>query len=305
MGIDWDVRQLTPADAAEIFHLVTFNGLTLPRLVTELAAGDDYRWVGLATSAGDLCAVHRSMRWGRHLMLKGVFVAESARGSGAALRLAFALRDIARAEGFAGIAAWIERGKPEAGLAHMLRLRETGPALHRFEMPLPWAGDGRGAEMVGGASVNAGTVLAMTIGFPPGSWLVPDLFGIAQCPGAKTAGRRGNLAVNRADTLVNWMVDGRRLVLSCYPASSVAELDRLATAMGEVTGARDADMLEFPLPAGDLWAALSLTRTGARRLSRTPVRLGRRDFGELQTVGEVSGPGRAAAVAGNGRFDPW
>ncbi|HEY3465623.1 MAG TPA: hypothetical protein VGL47_10860 [Amycolatopsis sp.] len=251
------MRRLTPDDTDEIYELITFDGLSAARLAAELAAGDDYHWVGLVDPAGRLRGVHRSLRWGSHLMLKGVFVEKSVRGSGAVLRLAFALRELARDAGCAGIAAWIEPSKPEAALARVLRLRAEGSLLHRFEVRFADDG-GRGAGA--GSPRNSGVLTRQAVGAAPGAPLVGDLL--------RTDGAGGIVA--------HWVIDGRRAVLSGCPVWTVGLLDRVVSAVRDQVG--DVDAVEFPLPAGDLAAALVLTGTGARRLSRTPIRLGRCDF---------------------------
>ncbi|MGX1853063.1 hypothetical protein [Streptomyces sp. NPDC055299] len=250
------VRRLRLVDADEILRIVDLEGLDAATLVRELAAEDDYLWMGLDTTAGGLGAVHRSMKWGDYLLLKGVFVEESMRGSGAALELAFALRDAARGNRFAGLAAWVEPHKPEAGLARMLRLRATGPLIHRFEVPVP--DDGPSVAL----SDDGNGLLALDLPEPVGSApLVDDLLS------------------GGSPATVRWVIDRHRLVLSGFPPRSVADLHVLTSAAGPLARARGAGFLEFPVPAADLAAALSLAAVKARRLSRTPVRLGRLDFG--------------------------
>lgn len=71
------VRRLTMSDTDDILRIVELEELNTVALTRELTAGDDYLWVGLDSPAGGLGAVHRSMRWGNHLLLKGVFVDDS------------------------------------------------------------------------------------------------------------------------------------------------------------------------------------------------------------------------------------
>ncbi|WEB42136.1 hypothetical protein MOV08_24690 [Streptomyces yunnanensis] len=260
------VRRLTPADTDEILRIIDLEELDAKTLARELAAGDDYLWLGLDTAEGRLGAVHRSMKWGELLLLKGVFVAESARGSGAALELAFALRDAARRGGYAGLAVWVEPHKPEAGLARMLRLRETGPLIHRFEVSVPADG-------------------------PPISGPVPDAASGTLLPGSPEHGAYAlaplvvDLLSGGAPATVHWVLDRHRLVLSGFPLPSVVDLHRLITDVGPLAKAKGAAFIEFPVPAADIPSALSLAAIKARRLSRTPVRLGRLDFGTDRDAG--------------------
>ncbi|WP_026411068.1 hypothetical protein [Actinomadura oligospora] len=254
------IRRLTPDDVEEILRMDVFSGLSGARLAAETAAGDDYLWLGMAGSSGRLFAAHRGMRWGRHLLLKGVFVEEAERGSGAAPQLAFALRSEARAHGFAGIAAWVEPHMAEAALAGILRLRQTGPYLHRYEIPLHGPRDA-----AGGRPANAGTIAMGPAGeasFAPG---VEDLFAWGE-------------TYANGEQVTHWVMDGPRFVLSACPSPATTELPRLTAHVSPLARAQGAQTLEVPVQATDLVAALSLTNTGARRLSRTPVRLGRFDF---------------------------
>ncbi|WP_290055707.1 hypothetical protein [Amycolatopsis solani] len=274
---DCVVRPLTPGDAEEVLALVTFDGLGAGRLAEELAAANDYHWMGLIDPAGRIRAVHRSMRWGDHLLLKGVFVEKSLRGSGAVLRLAFALREAARAAGCAGIAAWVEPHEPEAALARVLRLRLSSTLLHRFEVRIAEDDEGRGI----GFAENSGV---LTVGAAAGPPLVPDLLGSQ----AKRAPHGGSAA--------RWVIDGRRIVLSACPARTIADLGEVVSAVRAPAGTGPVTTMELPLPAGDLAIALALTGTGAKRLSRTPVRLGRWDFPvkpATRPVATTAGAGRS------------
>ncbi|MEU1467083.1 hypothetical protein ABZ434_02475 [Streptomyces sp. NPDC005761] len=252
------VRRLTPADADEILRIVTLEGLDATVLTRELTVDDDYLWMGLTSPAGGLSAVHRSMRWGSHLLLKGVFVDESARGSGAALELGFAIRDHARDSGYAGVAAWVEPHKPEAGLARMLRLRTSGPLLHRFEVAVQ-DGDRPAHVPVPG---HPGRVLEL-----PGRATQTPLVADAVADDDERGPTQGAARVH-------WVLDRHRLVLSGFPGESVADLGELVSAAAPLARAQGARFLEFPMPAADLSAALRLAAVKARRLSRTPVRLG-------------------------------
>ncbi|MGQ4487588.1 hypothetical protein ACN6LM_004795 [Streptomyces sp. SAS_281] len=250
------VRRLTPEDIDDILQIVELEGMDAPTLLRELVSEGDYLWMGLDLPAGGLGAVHRSMRWGNHLLLKGVFVDEPLRGSGAALELAFALRDAARNDGYAGIAAWVEPNKPEAALAHMLRLQSTGTLMHRFEIPAPNDGPCAIAPL---ASCGLITVELPEPAVP--TPLVEDLLN------------------NGLPAAVHWVHDRHRLVLSGFPPHSIGQLDLVLSAAGPVAQAKGTHWVEFPVPAADLPAAFSLAALKARRIGRTPVRLGRLDFG--------------------------
>ncbi|MEU8508750.1 hypothetical protein AB0C40_29385 [Streptomyces brevispora] len=256
------VRRLTPADADEILRIVDVEGLDATALTRELTARDDYLWVGLTSPGGGLGAVHRSMRWGSHLLLKGVFVDDSARGSGASLELGFATREFARDSGYAGIAAWVEPHKPEAGLARMLRLRTSGPLLHRFDIPVP---DGDRPARVPGP-VDRSRVLDLPRRAPAAP-LVADVLA-----------DHDEFGPTGGATRVHWVLDRHRLVLSGFPGRSVADLGELVSAATPLARAHGARFIEFPMQAADLSATLSLAAAGARRLSRTPVRIGRLHF---------------------------
>ncbi|WP_042440461.1 hypothetical protein [Streptacidiphilus albus] len=249
------VRRLRQDDAEEILRIADLEGLDAPTLARELANGDDYLWLGVTTQSGVLGAVHRSMRWGDRLLLKGVFVDEPLRGSGAALELGFRLRDTARDAGYRGVLAWVEPHRPEAGLARMLRLQATGLLVHRFEVPLP--------DCIGPSTVTAascGTVAFGQSGTGSRAPLVTDMLG------------------DGISGTVQWVHDRHRLVLSGFPSPTIADLATLAAQLRPLAQATGAGFVEFPLPAADLSAALALTRSNARRLSRTPVRLGFLDF---------------------------
>lgn len=267
------LRRLTPDDVEEILRMGAFSGLSGDRLAVETAAGDDYLWVGMTGPTGRLYAAHRSMRWGRHLLLKGVFVEEAERGSGAAPQLAFALRSAARANGFAGIAAWVEPRRAESALAGILRMRQTGPYLHRYEIPLTGSREDAGVRPANTGTVELGP--ADEVSPAPG---VEDLFAWGE-----THARGGQVT--------HWVRDGRRFVLSASPSPATTELPRLTAHVCPLARAHGAQALEVFVQATDLVAALSLPNTGARRLSRAPIRLGRLDFAPLPAdAGTRSGP---------------
>ncbi|MFF4832686.1 hypothetical protein [Streptomyces sp. NPDC001315] len=250
------VRRLTPEDVDGVLRFVELEELDEPTLTRELAGGGDYLWMGLDLPNGGLGAVHRSMKWGNYLLLKGVFVNEPLRGSGAALELAFALRDAARHGGYAGLAAWVEPHKPEAALARMLRLRSTGPLVHRFEVRVP--------DDAPNAAASAHSCGPITVDLPESAASTPLV---------------ADLLTDDSPTTVHWVHDRHRLVLSGFPPRSISDLGLVLSAVAPVARSKGARYLEFPVPAADLSAAFFLASVKARRLSRTPVRLGRVDFG--------------------------
>lgn len=274
------IRPLVPADAEDVARLVTFKEITLSVISRELAAPADYRWLGVVTRGGELRATHRAMRWGSHLLLKGVFVRESDRGSNAAIDLAFALRDFARGAGYAGIVAWVEPRRPESWLARLLRMDERDPLLHRFEIPVALK---PGAADAGSLEVSYATdtrLISVTSSRP----MLDDVLGGIPCPHQPRADPG-----ECQQPSVRWVVDGSRLVLSGCPCSNVTDLPRLALALAPLSATYGASAIEVPMPAADLAAALFLSSIKARRLSRTPVRVGRMDFLDIPaTCGQVA-----------------
>lgn len=250
------MRRLRPSDAPAITDLVgpAYSARTLAR---ELSSEAEYLWMGTVGRDGELCAMHRSMRWGNHLLLKGIFVREDLRGGGTALELVFGLREEARRAGFAGLVAWAEPHQPETVMARLLRLRIAGPLLHRFEVPAA-AG---AAELVpddAAARADSGVLRFDSASPRTAQPLLP--------------------CVLDAEIEIRWVVDRHRLVVSGYPFSSIADLPEFVRALGPLVRSKDLRSIEIPLPAADLSTALGLVGAGARRLSRTPVRVGRLDF---------------------------
>ncbi|WP_280362528.1 hypothetical protein [Nocardia wallacei] len=259
------VRRLRPSDAPSITRLIGAAAYGPRTLARELASGTDYLWMGTVDQDGTLCAVHRAMRWGNHLLLKGIVVREDRRGGGTALELVFGLREEARVAGFAGLVAWAEPHQPESVLARRLRLRIAGPLLHRFEVPAAAATEPEPEDAP--PPPDSGS-----IGFESDSPrtahpLLPCVLDTDVQP-----------LRQRDQSILHWVADRHRLVVSGYPYASVADLPEFVRAVETVTRARRLRSIEIPLPAADLATALALTRTGARRLSRTPVRVARLDF---------------------------
>ena len=252
------IRRMTTSDADAIRRLSTMAESTL---LSELATTDDYCWVGAVEPGRGVVALHRGMRWGDHLLLKGVLVDEAARGGATALELAFALRDLARESGFVGVAAWVETGRREAALARLLRLRSAGPHLHRYEMeigpPVSAPQPRRTSGTLEGTAADA-------------SPMVHDLVGCA------APARLGDVA---------WIADQHRMVLSGFPGRSVTDHPAVLRAAAAQGRPAHVSAVEFPLPAADLAASLTMAGAKARRLSRTPVRVGRLDFARAHARG--------------------
>ncbi|MFD5388211.1 hypothetical protein ACFWMG_25400 [Streptomyces sp. NPDC127074] len=269
-------RRLRTGDAEAAARLCSFQDVDTAVVKRELAASDDYCWMGLFMADGTLAAVHRGMRWHRHLLLKGVFVDDGHRGAGTAIGAAFAIKDWARQAGYAGILAWVERNKPEARLATRLRLRPVGPLLHRFLVPLPTAGDA--ADPGTGSGVRGPAVGTLTVPRPGDRTpAVGELLGIEQD--------------DPAGTRVGWILDRSRLVLSGNPCRSADDLKVLLAAAEETAAATGAIALEVLFEAADVLTALSLAKAGVKRLSRSPVNLGVLYF-EDNTAVERSGAAR-------------
>ncbi|GHG12150.1 hypothetical protein GCM10017567_31910 [Amycolatopsis bullii] len=251
------VRVLGPADGPEVHRLGGGMGLTPAQLERELGA-PDCRWVGLADAGGELCAVHRSLRWGPFLFLKGVYVSEAVRGSGAAVRLAFALRDAAGQAGLAGIAAWFDFGMPEHWIAELVRIRPRPPSIYRVALGLEPDGDSAPApaparfhgELEAPRHPESGRPLTPVV----------DLFG--------TAGGR----------TFHWMLDGSRLMVSASFGTDRHQLAALVEAVGPVARATGAGEVMFPAVASDIVGALQLAGARARRYNRLPTRFGVRLF---------------------------
>jgi hypothetical protein len=260
---DSAVRRLVPADAQEVHDASGGFGLTPERLAQELTASEDFWWVGLAGPSGRLGAVHRSMRWGPYLFLKGVYVTEELRGSAAALQLAFALRDAARSEGLAGIAAWVEPGMPEAGIAELLRLRPHSPLIYRVALPV---GSGDAVEKPSARGVDLPRFRGEVV--PPSD---TDSGGPAE-PCVDLFGNAGDPAA------IHWVLDGRRIVASASFGTDRRQLDALLAVLGPIAQANGAGTVEIPVPAGDIIGALQVSQAGGRRSNRMPITLGMARF---------------------------
>ncbi|WP_152627587.1 hypothetical protein [Streptacidiphilus melanogenes] len=256
--------------------------LTLTRLEQELASPEDFHWVGLTDPSGRLCAVHRSMRWGPFLFFKGVFVREDMRGSGAAMQLAFGLRNAARAESLTGIAAWYEPGMAESGIADLLGMQPQGPLIHRVALPLATPDrSGRHAPSFTPARCpRFRGELRVPRATASGHQLVPvvDLFD------GMDPARIDSLPGNSEFTRVHWVLDGNRMVLSAGFSADPGALDALITTFRPLAQENGADSLEVPFPASDIIGALQLAAAKARRQNRVPICLGSMSFAQPSAV---------------------
>jgi hypothetical protein len=246
------IRPLDIADASELHRLFGVNCPATQQLARELERRDVYLWLGLFADDGQLVATHRAMTLGEMLLLKGVSVASVHRGTTAALRLALAMKEAASGLACKGLAAWIEPQKPERYLAARLGIGGTGLLVHRYLLPLPGARSDSAmdpsGDLVGALQTSSDDEV-----------LVPDLLG----------GPAG---------CVNWVIDGRRMVLSGNPCQDSAELPTLLEQLRPLAQKAGADGVEVCLPAADLAAAFSILAPGVTRLSRTPVRMGTSSF---------------------------
>ncbi|SED16965.1 GNAT family N-acetyltransferase [Streptomyces sp. TLI_105] len=260
-------RRLHDGEVDAALRLCPFEDVDADVIRRELAAEADYCWMGLFTPDGQLAAVHRAMRWHRHLLLKGVFVDERFRGSGAALGVAFAIRDWAREAGYEGVAAWVEPSKPEVRLATRLRLRRVGPLLHRYLVRMPYGSD---AERPTGTPPRTSGTLVVP-GEGEAAPMVQELLGVPRSPSAGTR--------------LAWVLDRSRLVLSGNPCRSMGDLDGFLAAVEDTAVSAGATAVEVVVEAADVPAALAMVGRGARRLSRSPVALGMVSFAGAEPSG--------------------
>jgi hypothetical protein len=278
-----DLRALTTADAPDLLRLAELPGLDVSILAAELAPDSAYRWIGMTGPAGELLAAHRSMFWGDYLLLKGLFADASARGTGAALRLAFELREVARREGRRGIVAWVPPKSPATLVAQRLRLRPAGPWVHRYEFPVPLQEASQApaaAGTFGAVTATTGSVMVRAEG-TAASWIVPNLLH------APEAEARGGTSGSH-DRSVHWVVDRTRLSLSGLPCSRLEHLPRLLEELAPLARQlRRVSSVEIPVPAADISCVLWMLAHNARRVTSTPARLGRRDFAckEIEIAG--------------------
>ncbi|MEV4893007.1 hypothetical protein AB0K48_26855, partial [Nonomuraea sp. NPDC055795] len=232
---DLHARPLVAGEAGAVLNLCSFDDVDASVVERELSAGSLYCWMGLYTPDGTPAALHRGLRWHRHLLLKGLFVADRFRESGVGLRAAFAIRAWARQQDLAGILAWIEHGRPESHLAQRLRLRPSSPLLHRYLLPLPCPPGGAAR-----AVPATGVVTVPGDGAP----MVKELLGLEQDdPGS---------------TRLGWALDRTRLLLSGNPCATVADLPVLVEAAATPAAATGATGIEVLFEAADLHAAFQL-----------------------------------------------
>ncbi|MFJ3235685.1 GNAT family N-acetyltransferase [Streptomyces sp. NPDC086787] len=275
-GSELIARRLHQGETATALQLCPFEDVDAEVISRELEAEADYCWMGLFAPDGTVAAAHRAMRWHQYLLLKGVFVDDAYRGSGAGIGVVFAIRDWARQAGYRGVAAWVEPNKPEARLAARLRLRPASPLLHRYLIQLP----------------SASTFT------PPGPRTLRPTAGTLTVPlGGESVGPVRELLGIRQDgsarTHLAWVVDRSRLVMSGNPCRSIDDLDTLVAAAEETAMLTGATAMEISFEAADLHAALSLAGMGAQRLSRSPVNLGVLSFEGDETMSET---GRSTAT---------
>ncbi|MFJ4823642.1 hypothetical protein ACIP5L_10185 [Streptomyces bacillaris] len=271
-GSGLTARRLHDGEVDAALRLCPFEGVDADVIRRELAAEADYCWMGLFTPDGTLAAVHRAMRWHRHLLLKGVFVDDGFRGSGAALGAAFAIRNWARDAGYEGVVAWVEPNKPEARLATRLRLRPVGPLLHRYLVQLPYGSDA--GRPTGTPRRTSGTLVVP--GEDEAAPMVRELLGVPRSPSAGTR--------------LAWVLDRSRLVLSGNPCRSMGDLDGFLATVRHTAMSAGATAAEVVVEAADIPAALAMVGLGARRLSRSPVTLGMVSFAGAEPSGTSAHP---------------
>ncbi|MFD3531409.1 GNAT family N-acetyltransferase [Streptomyces sp. NPDC058664] len=271
-GSGLTARRLRAGEVDAALRLCPFEDVDADVVRRELAAEADYCWMGMFTPDGTPAAVHRAMRWHRHLLLKGVFVDDGFRGSGAALGAAFAVRDWAREAGYEGVVAWVEPNRPEARLATRLRLRTVGPLLHRYLVPLPYGSDA--ARPAGTPPRTSGTLVVPGEVVPAEDEAAPMVRELLGVPRSPSAGTR-----------LAWVLDRSRLVLSGNPCRSTGDLDGLLAAAEDTAVSAGATAAEVVVEAADIPAALTMAGRGARRLSRSPVALGMVTFAGTEPSG--------------------
>ncbi|HEV2886699.1 MAG TPA: hypothetical protein VGX49_07310, partial [Jatrophihabitans sp.] len=236
-----------------MLSLVADRRFTPEVLARELGDPGHYRWFGLRRPDGCLAAVHRALRWGDYLFLKGVFVDPDQLGGDAALRLAFALREVARGEQVRGIAAWVsESSQAQLALARRLRLEPTEPPLHLYTMPF--------AGFTGAVSTpppnpaqatrEVEEILARHHAGRDEDFLVPDLLTRPDSLAGPAAldGREIRRAV----------ADRDRLLLSSLPCADADELVALLAELAPAAAALGLSAVELPVPAAAIPLALWL-----------------------------------------------
>ncbi|ALT79268.1 hypothetical protein AT984_20790 [Paucibacter sp. KCTC 42545] len=219
-----------------------------------MAQPDTYIWIGLLEDGRQaLSGVHRGMKIGGFLLLKGVTIDRRLTGTTAALRLAQAISQTARHRGWTGVSVWVEPAKRERFLAARLQIRAAGTRVHRYHISLKNCAaelaDAPGAPLSGTLEIALGTAQPLVGSLLP----LPE-----HCYG--------------------WVCDGRRIVLAGNPCVTLDDLPTLKDRLAPVARRIGATALELQVPAADFAASLSLLAIGAKRLSRTPVQLGHRRF---------------------------
>lgn len=250
-------ESLTVDDAEAVARICHFAGLGTGRIRWELERPATHAWLGVRSADGRLAAVHRALRWDRYLLLKGLCIDPALSERSVGLALALAIRDLARDQGCAGVAAWVEPNHPESHLAARLRLRPATGLLHRYWVPAP--------DVVGsGVDVDGTGVLELTVGKDVRP-LVNEVLRLDQ---PRPEGTR-----------LAWLMDRNRMLLSGTPCASIDGLGSLLRDVSEASGVVPKEGFEVLFEAADLAAGLVLAGTGGHRLSRTPVRLAVYEFG--------------------------
>lgn len=267
-----DVRRLTPMDLSALTALVGSQRFTEYVLAMELEPGSPYRWVGVLDS-GELCGAHRGLLWGDYLFLKGVFVDESARGTDAVLRLAFALRDVAWDAGAAGIAAWVsESSRPQVTIAQRLRLQLSAETLHLYSLSLPTGRQGKPASQPTFRSVRG--EVTTDFGEEP---LVADMLKDSTAPEIVTGEGRLRAPFGSRQS-VSWVLDRDRIALSGLPCRCIDDFGCLLPALALIGAPMDIFTIELPVPATDFSLAIWLAAKNARRISQRPQKMGKYHF---------------------------
>lgn len=247
-----ECASLGPDDAADVAAVWSLEGCDETQIRWELERPDQHVWLGSRDHQGQLVAAHRALVWHRHLLLKGLCVNPSAGHGAASLQLALAMRSAARAIGLDGVAAWVEPHRPEAQLAARLRLEPATTLLHRYLIPVM----GTAAAQTVHDNLLSGVVDLSE----PLTKTTKDVFASR----VAESGDRGRVA---------WLLDRGRMLLSTALTGSHETLGPLLAAVTQATGLTPRAGYEVLIPAADVLGALGLVRSGARRLSRTPVRL--------------------------------
>lgn len=264
------IRRLQVKDLDALSRFLSGEDGAPAYLALELQRPETYLWLALFDAgSGDIIGVHRGMRLGSHLLLKGVVVDQRHKGSTSSLQLGRAMVEAATALGLQGVAAWIEPSKPERHLAERLRLVAQGPLVHRYLVPLQ------------PSLAREGPIHG-------------DLFGTVDLTGDQTDVPLVPSLLPSRPSHYAWVLDGKRIFLGGNPCPRVSALPLALRGIEPLARRVGATSLELALPASDLVSALETLALGARRLSRTPVRLGIRSFSPHSSATRDYGPAAEA-----------